>query len=190
MLQKEKLKTMEKETLKLNAYKFDKILPDMQKKFGKIPDGSEADYNYELCSLEVHILEQHLKQNLTDREVIEALKIVLLKVDERLNNKEYEYKHLIEKHSEEMAQILLKLIDPFENPALIKSFSDKYDFDKKEDLEQFYSLSVRCVLKIQKTVERWGKWKGTNGYLNFLNDQIHPILPKIDEYQFYSNLNK
>jgi len=182
---------MNKESIEINTYKFDKIASTMQKKFGNLTEGEEDRYNYELCTIEIHILQQHMDKQLVDRHVSEALKLVLFKVEGYLNNEEYEFENLLDRESVELSEVIAKVFIPFEEKTLKAELSKKYDLDNKECLCELFELPVKCTLKILKSAERWRKWNGSNGYLNFIKEMLNPILEQMDTFEyFYKDIKK
>ena len=176
---------MNKESIEINGYKFDKIVLKMQKKFGTITEREEDKFNYELCTLEIHILQQHMEKQLKDRQVIEALKLVLFKVEGYINDEKYEFEQLIDRESMELAEIIAKLFIPFEDKILEAELIKIYDLCSEADLVKLFELPVKCILKIVKSVERWSKWNGSNGYLIFINDQFGTLLNQMDTFEYF-----
>lgn len=182
---------MKKEIIEINNYKFDKIVSTLQKKVGNLTENEENRYNYELCTLEMHILQQHMEKELMDRQVMEALKLVLFKVEGYLNNVEYEFEQLLDIESVELAEVIARLFIPFEEEILKVELSKKYDLNNKVCLSELFELPVKCILKIMKSVESWRKWSGSNGYLNFIKEQLNQLIGQMDTFEyFYKEIRK
>ena len=59
-----------------------------------------------------------MEKQLKDRQVIEALKLVLFKVEGYLIDEKYEFEQLIDRESMQLAEIIAKLFIPFEDKIL------------------------------------------------------------------------
>ncbi len=161
-------------TVKVNNYKMEKIADKMAKKFGKIKRGEENEYTFELFTMESNLMKIHrVHPNFKSRRVIDAINIFLLKIDAYLSDGiEYDFSKLIDDGTEAYLEALQLSCDPLYNGELQDITKENYDLDNKEDLNELFTIPVKCLLRIKKSVELWIKKGGINGYFNFLETQI------------------
>jgi len=74
---------------------------------------------------------------------------------------------------------------PFEDEILKTELTKQYDLYSKAGLIELFSLPIKCILKIKKSVERWSKLNGSNGYLNFITDQLSTLLDQMETFEYF-----
>lgn len=156
---------------KINRYNFDRISSRMSQKFGTIKKGDEEDHALLLLPMESNMLKLHRENGKRDsRRAIEAIHICLLTIDGYLTDTEYEFGNLMSEENEALAKGLLMSFDPFTNEEIREALDENYDLDSKEDLERYFQEPVKCLLRLEKSIEMWNKVRGNDGYFNYIED--------------------
>ena len=104
------------------------------------------------------------------RRAIEAIHICLLAIDGYLTDTEYDLGTLLSEENEALAKGLLMSFDPFTNEEVREVLGENYDLDSKEDLESYFQEPVKCLLRLEKSIETWSKARGNDGYFNYVED--------------------
>ena len=60
--------------------------------------------------------------------------------------------------------------DPFTNGEIKKALGDGVRLDSEEHLEAYYAEPVKCLIRIEKSIEMWLKARGTDGYFQYIED--------------------
>lgn len=161
-------------TIKINNYKMEKIASKMTKKFGKIKKGEEDNYTMELFTMEGNLIKTH--RNYPDyksRRVIEAINLFLLKIDAYISDGiEYDFSGQIKEGNRVFLEALQMSCDPFYNEELKTVLSKDNDLDDRKTREKIFEIPVKCLIRIQKSVEIWIRELGNYGYFKFLEEQI------------------
>lgn len=158
-------------TKKINRYNFDRISSRMSQKFGTIKKGDEEDHALLLFPMESNMLKLHRENGKRDsRRAIEAIHICLLTIDGYLTDTEYEFGNLMSEENDALAKGLLMSFDPFTNEEIREALDENYDLDSKEDLERYFQEPVKCLLRLEKSIEMWNKVRGNDGYFNYIED--------------------
>ncbi len=156
---------------KINRYNFDRISSRMSQKFGIMKKGDEEEYALLLFPMESNMLKLHRENEKRDsRRAIEAIHICLLTVDGYLTDTEYDLGNLQSEENEALARGLLMSFDPFTNDEVRETLEETYDLSSKEDLESYFAEPVKCLLRLEKSIEFWMKTKGNDGYFNYVED--------------------
>ena len=166
----------------INTYNFDRISSRMEKKFGAIEKNLEMKYTDILLPIESNLLRAKRKYGINSgRSVIEAIHICLLMIDGYLNEVEYDLDAYISESNKPYLTALLMSFDPFTNKLLMPVAEEKCDIHSKEGLRDYFEPPVKCLLRIEKSIELWTKTLGDNGYFNFLENQIGKIVVNNDQ---------
>ena len=156
---------------KINSYKFAKKPSDMSKKFETIQIGDEETYSFLLFPMESNLLKlNRVKQINNGRRAIEAVCACLFVVDGYLNQIEYDLDQYLTEEVEVFVSGLLMAFDPFVNEEImsIVSSDETFDASSAESMHEFYKTPIKCLLRIEKSIEIWTKEFGANGYFAFL----------------------
>lgn len=174
------------EVKKLKNFDFDRIVSKMQDSFGKLQDGEEDSYLNELFLIEKCITDfDKEKEGLRDSRILEALKIILFRIDGEINNREYQYSHLVPDLTLSLVDKLAFFLLPSANQELFQTLSEKINLSEGNSLRELYKTPVLCILKIIKSTERWNQMYGMRGYLDFIVEQFDLVLETQIPSHFY-----
>jgi hypothetical protein len=158
----------------------------MAKEFGTIKRGDEELYSFMLYPMEGNLLKLHRKDPARNgRRAIEAIHMCLLKIDGYINGINYDFSRFIDDENEVLFEGLLMSFDPFTNREVFSIASRTYDLNSSEDLRSYFENPVKCLLRIEKSIELWTGKLGVKGYFNFIEDQIGHHVAR-DEKMDYS----
>jgi hypothetical protein len=161
----------------VNQYSLDRILSRMAKEYGKIKKGNEDLYSFLLMPMESNILKLYRKNNhLTGHHVTEAICIVLLKIDGYVNSIEYDFSKVITEEARVLANALLLSFDPFTRAEIFDLAEKIYDLNTAEGLKKYFEPPVKCLLRIEQSVNLWSKEWGRHGYFDFIEQQIGSVI--------------
>jgi len=170
--------------IRANNYKMEKIADKMSKKFGKIKKGEEANYSLELFTMESNLLKIHRKYpKYNSRKVIEAINILLLKINGYLNDIEYDFSGQLDDANKAYLEALQTCCDPFFNEELKAVLGEDFDLTDKKTLEEFFATRVMCLIRIKESAELWNKEWGRDGYFKFLENHMGDMIES-DELNF------
>lgn len=152
----------------VDAYRLNRISSLMAKEFGTIPKGEEDEEPYWqiLFSIESNILRVYRKNNLfAGNRAIEAIRMSLLILDGYIKGIEYDYSRFANEANQTFVQAILMSFDPFTNSEIKKIIKrDRNAFDVKK----YFALPIRCILRIEKSIQLWSKDFGENGYFQII----------------------
>ena len=156
---------------KINRYHFDRISSRMSQRFGSIKKGEEDSHMPYMLPMETNLLKLHRENGKRDsRRAIEAIHICLLTIDGYLADLEYDLEPFISEENQALAEGLLMSFDPFTNGVIKKALGDGVRLDSEEHLEAYYAEPVKCLIRIEKSIEMWLKARGTDGYFQYIED--------------------
>jgi hypothetical protein len=174
----------------VDQYKLDRISSRMAKEFGTIKRGDEELYTFMLHPMEGNLLKLHRQvSSRNGRRVIEAIRMCLLKVDGYINGVEYDFGQFITDENRAFMEGLLASFDPFTNQEISNIAERTYDLNSSDDLKKYFETPVKCLLRIEKSVELWTEELGVNGFFVFIEDQIGQLVEK-DEKMNYTIMIK
>lgn len=169
----------------INNYQFEKISSNMAKEFGTIKKGNEEEYSFILFTMEANLLKTNRIFKINNgRRVIEAIHACLFIVNGYLNQTEYELSEYITRENEPYIKGLLASFDPFTNEQIISVAGQEYNLESLEDLHEYFTIPVKCLLRIEDSVAVWTKSYGINGYFNFLENQLGQTVEHDDKMNF------
>lgn len=170
---------------KINRYNFDRISSRMSQKFGNIKKGDEQDHALLLLPMESNMLKLHRENEKRDsRRAIEAIHICLLTIDGYLTDTEYDFGSLLSEENEALAKGLLMSFDPFTNAAVREALGKECGLDSKEGLEGYFQEPVKCLLRLEKSIELWMKARGNDGYFQYVEDLMGDSIKRDLEMDF------
>lgn len=174
----------------VDYYKLERISSRMAKEFGTIPKGDEELYSFMLQPMEGNLLKLHrIAPVRNGRHAIDAIHMCLLKIDGYINGIEYDFGRYITGENRAFLEGLLASFNPFTNQKIFDVANKIYDLNTSNDLKIFFETPVKCLLRIEKSIELWTKELGANGYFKFIEDQIGYLVEK-DEKMDYAMLLK
>ena len=161
----------------VDSYKLDRISSRMAKDFGKIPRGGEEMYSFIMHPMEGNMLKLHRAEpSRNGRHAIDAIHMCLLTIDGYINGIEYDFSRIPTEHCNAFYEGLLFSFDPFNNQELLAVAKKVYDLNAPADLKKIFELPVKCLLRIEKSIELWTNEFGANGYFKFIEDQLGHIV--------------
>lgn len=173
------------EVKKVNRYQFDKISSNMAKEHGTIKSGTEDMYAMMLAAMEGNMLKQYRQnQDMTGRLVVDAIRICLYKTHEKLSGNEYDLSSFTAPETEQLVYALLMGFDPFTNEEVKEVLSASFDLADQEMLRVYYGVPVKCLLRIEKSVELWTKEWGSGGYFKFLEQHMGHLIEHNQEMKY------
>jgi hypothetical protein len=168
-----------------NQNAFDRISSSMAKTFGKIKKGMEEEFTFELATMEGNLLKTH-RQNkkYNGRRASEAIKICFFIIDGYINDCEYDLSEYKTPENEPFVKALLMAFDPFTNEAIREVFDNESDGHSLDDLRDYFTTPVQCLLRIEDSIELWTKRNGPDGYFNFTEDLMGHVIPRDEKMDF------
>ena len=168
-----------------NYSAFERVSSNMAKEFGTIKKGAEKDYILFMLPIESNLIKMGRKTgNKNGRRAMEAIKICLFTIDGYINGWEYDFSNYLTPENKDFVHGILMAIDPFTNQQLYKVLDNEYYLDKKEDLREYFTTPVKCLLRIEVSMQQETKDYGTSGYFDFLENHMGDVLPDDYEMQF------
>ena len=172
-----------------NYSAFEQISLSMAKTFGTIKKGHEEDYAILMMPIEGNLLKTSRKTgNNNGRRVTEAIKICLFTINGYLNGWEYDFSKYLSSDNHDFVQAILMAVDPFTNGELRGLLGRDYDFESTDDLHKYFTIPIKCILRIEASVEMWTKENGVSGYFDFLEDNIGQLVPEDDKMDYIIEL--
>ena len=172
---------------KVNSYKFEKKPSDMGKIFGTIKKGDEEKYSLLLFPMESNLVKiNRIKQINNGRRVSEAVRACLFILDGYINKIEYDLDQYLTDDVALFVEGLLMAFDPFVNKEVLSivNSSGVVDVNSTESLYEYFTTPIKCLLRIEKSIELWTKEFGSNGYFTFLEKTLGNMVQKNDKMDF------
>ena len=168
---------------------FERISSLMAKEFGTIKKGNEEGYTFMLLPIEGNLLKISRKtNNKNGRRAIEAIKIALFTISGYLNDYEYDFSKYLTPENQDFVRAILMAVDPFTNEALKEALGDEYDLSSAEDLREYFSEPIKCLLRIEASMQTWTDRNGPGGYFAFLEEYISATIANDYEMHFIAKL--
>ena len=165
-----------------NYYTFEKIASNMSKEFGKIKTGDEEEYSEIMFAIESNLIKTNRKTGLNNsRNALEALRISLFTINGYLNSWEYDFGDYLTTENQDFVKAVLMAIDPFTNEKLYKLLKEEYDLDSQKDLYEYFTIPIKCIVRVEDSVQYWTEKNGTNGYFEFM--ERHLKSPFYDDFK-------
>ena len=172
---------------KISNYQFEKKPSSMGKTFGTIKKGDEEKYHFLLLPMEMNLLRiNRLKHINNGRRVVEAVHVCLFIIDGYINKIEYDLDEHMAGDVPSFVEGILMSFDPFVNKEVLSIACSKglVDVDSAESLREYYETPVKCLLRLEESIELWTKELGINGYFMFLEKMIGITIRKSDNMVF------
>ena len=172
---------------KVNSYKFEKKSSQMSKVFGTIKKGKEEAYTFQLFPMESNLLKiNRIRQVNNGRRAIEAVRVCLFIIDGYIHNVTYDLDEYLNDDVSSFVRCLLMSFDPFVNNEIssIVNSNGIVDVNSSESLHEYFEEPVKCLLRIESSIETWTKQFGLNGYFNFLEETLGHAVPDDDKMDF------
>jgi hypothetical protein len=172
---------------KVNNYKFEKKSSEMGKVFGKIEKGNEVTFAMQLFAMESNLLKiNRIRQVNHGRRALDAVRICLFIIDGYIHDVTYNLDEYLTDDVSSFVRSLLMSFDPFVNEEISSIVGSKeiLDVDSSESLREYFEEPVKCLIRIEKSIEIWTKRYGNNGYFNFLEGTLGNKVPNDDKMDF------
>jgi len=168
-----------------NQYAFERISTSMTKTFGKVKKGKEEDFSLELTALEGNLLKTYRKNNICNgRRALEAIKICFFIIDGYISNCEYDLSEYKTPENEPLVKAILMAFDPFTNENVREVLDDESDMHSLDDLREYFTRPIQCLLRIEESVKLWTKRNGSDGYFNFIEVFMGHLIPHDETMDF------
>ncbi len=174
----------------MNRYNFEKIVKRMSDAFGTIERGQEDSYNAIFFTLESNALKVNRRNPKADsRSFREALLMALHTVNMRLTGKEEDLTAFQTPENIELLHALLYAFDPFTNQELdsfVKRDAatwagvDEIDDYPTDYLRIYYTIPVKCMIRLIESVDTWEKLLGSNGYFTSIEGTVGNAVDRND----------
>ncbi|MDO8548822.1 MAG: hypothetical protein Q7S39_01545 [Ignavibacteria bacterium] len=175
----------------VDYYKLERISSRMAKEFGTIPKGYEEQYRVLLDPMEGNLLKLHRKNpDMNGRYATEAIKMCLLKVDGYIRGVDYDFSRFVNDENQAFLNGLLASFDPFTNREIYDIVNKSNELEKTEGLKGYFKLPIKCLLRIEKSIDLWTEQYGNNGYFEFIEDQIGHLFDNTDKMNFAVRLQE
>ena len=146
---------------------------DKRKEFGKIKKGDEGQYEEKLYTFEFNVLGVYRKNPKSNsRRLREAIALALFDVKMRCTGETIDIEKFRNEDNEKLEKALLMTFDPLKNIKIMNEVKHKSENATKEELMEFYTVPVMCMLRIKDSIDIWEKENGANGYFEFLQNFI------------------
>jgi len=99
--------------------------------------------------------------------------ICLFMVDGYINKTIYGLEEYLTGDVPFLVEALSMSFDPFVNKEIMSVANlEGFDFTSAESLHKYFNNPVKCLLRIEKSIELWTKEFGVNGYFSFLENTM------------------
>ena len=170
---------------------FERIATNMVRAYGKVEKGKEDDFALELASIEGNLLKMHRTNRANNgRRALEAINICLFIIDGYINGWEYDLSKYKTPDNESLVEAILMAFDPFTNVAIKEVLNNDYDWHSLEDLRNYFTPPIQCLLRIEESVQLWTKRGGADGYFNFIEEFMGHMVPYEEQMNFTAKLRK
>jgi hypothetical protein len=158
----------------INSYSsFERVTSNMARGFGRIKKGTEENFAFVLYPIEGNLLKINRKNGVSNgRRAMEAIKICLFKIEGYLNGWEYDFGQYLTDDNKEYVDVILYAVDPFVNEEIAGIISQWHDMNSSEDMREYFSLPVKCLIRIDESIQTWTNQGGASGYFDFLENQL------------------
>ena len=170
---------------KVDFSTFERISSNMAKEYGTIKKGTEESYGFCLYPIERNLLKINRKHKINNgRRAIEAIKLSLFIIGGYINGTEYNLGGFIDDENKAYLDGVLMGVDPFSNVELNGILSEIYDLKSTDDLRKYFSLPIKCLLRIEQSMQLWTKNGGVTGYFDFLENTLGHTVSNDDKMDF------
>ena len=162
---------------------FVQIYKRMARDFGTMRKGDEDTYAMTLFPMESNSLKVHRQfPDSNSRRLREAIALVLWGIQERCGGRAVDVSKFRNVANQRLEQALLKAFDPFANEAVMEAIGESFEEDEptREELRDYYRTPVKCLLRIEDSIDHWERRAGSNGYFNFLETSIGHMVKGTD----------
>lgn len=108
------------------------------------------------------------------RRLSEAIGLLLFDTKERYTGETIDIAKFRNEDNALLEQALLMAWDPFTNQELKEDLQSQSTLDLTDlkQLHDYYQEPVQCLLKIKDSLDLWTRELGSNGYFDFIENQI------------------
>ena len=152
-----------------NYSTFERISSNMAREFGTIKRGQEERYAMMLFPIESNLIKVNRRNGVNNgRRAMEAVKISLFTINGYLNGWKYDFGQYLTAENKDYVDAILHAIDPFTNEELAAAVSQWHDLNSTDDLREHFDTPVKCLLRIESSMQQWTNDYGPSGYFDFL----------------------
>jgi len=166
----------------MNRYTFEKIVKRMADQYGRIERGEEEPYNPLFFIIESNALKVHrANPRANSRSFREALLLGLHTINMRLNGLQDDLSSFETPENKELLHALLYAFDPYANEGLgqhvkkdaaIHAGVDEIDDYPADYLRLYYTIPIRCMIRLVDSIDTWTKALGSDGYFKSIESTI------------------
>lgn len=162
---------------KVSFSEFDGIVSKMTREFGSISKNVTEEYAMLLFPYEKNMMIIHRKKRINNgRRAMEAIRICLFRIQEYITGIHYDISPFITEEAAQYAEALFMSFDPFANEDIKTIVECQYDLTDAKNLRDYFTLPIRLLLRLEKSMELWTNEYGAAGYFGFLDKQISKMI--------------
>lgn len=173
--------------MRVDQYQFDNICRQMEKEFGKVKKGEEDQYVTFLYTIESNLLMTHQRYPASNsRRLLEAIPLALFQLKSNMTGEVYELDRFWSEDNDRLVHALLMAFDPLTNETIASAFrvNGIVVLDDPDMLKSVYAVSIMCILRIKESVEFFVQELGSDGYFDFLEENMKMDIDQEEELHF------
>lgn len=173
--------------MRVDQYQFDNICRQMEKEFGKVKKGEEDQYVTFLYTIESNLLITHQRYPASNsRRLLEAIPLALFQLKSNMTGEVYELDRFWSEDNDRLVHALLMAFDPLTNETIASAFrvNGIVVLDDPDMLKSVYAVSIMCILRIKESVEFFVQELGSDGYFDFLEENMKMDIDQEEELHF------
>jgi len=159
----------------------------MEKEFGKVKKGEEDQYVTFLYTIESNLLITHQRYPASNsRRLLEAIPLALFQLKSNMTGEVYELDRFWSEDNDRLVHALLMAFDPLTNETIASAFrvNGIVVLDDPDMLKSVYAVSIMCILRIKESVEFFVQELGSDGYFDFLEENMKMDIDQEEELHF------
>lgn len=174
----------------LGEYEYDKRderrnLRTIQKRYGEIKS-DVGQFEDELLTLECHLLVLHETLHLSSLEAKKIIHVVIQRILDQENHETSDFTDYVHEDLLCLADGLEQICNPYANVHLMKYLKQFIEVDD-EHYDQIFKNVLLCLVRILKSIDKWDKEFGNNGYFKFIERFIDVDACLEDDPEFFFN---
>lgn len=179
--------------MRVNQYQFDNICRQMENEFGRIGKGEEGTYLPFLMAIEGNLYKTHSQfPKSNSRRLMEAIPLVLFQLKSNMTGEAYELDRYQSEDNGRLVHAILMAFDPLTNEDIAEAFRTNgiVVLEDQEMLKDVYAVSIMSILRIKESVELFVQELGSDGYFNFLKENMGAEFSQSQEFDYTVMLPK
>lgn len=173
--------------MRVNQYQFDNICRQMESEFGRIRKGEENQYLPFLMAIEGNLYKTHVQfPKSNSRRLMEAVPLVLFQLKSNMTGEEYELDRYRSEDNGRLVHAILMAFDPLTNEEIAEAFRANgiVVLEDQEMLKDVYAVSIMCILRIKESAELFVQELGSDGYFDFLKENMGAEFSQRQEFNY------